>query len=319
MMSSKPAADAGSRGALHLAEHSHDTVVFCIVPADLAADAHDALREHFRDQDVEVIVEHRRHERRTSSDRRADRAVRRDDARRRIRDVEGRRVADRRARLALVETPHALPPELEVHRERLEFVERRVPPTVAAEDIDTAYLVKRLQAGERTLYRELYLRYFDRVYSYVRMALGDAHEAEDVAQDVFMKVYESLDAYERRSMPFRSWLFRIARNQAIDRLKARAKVDLETPAAIAERRDTTTADDEQLALLTDRRLLGLVEHLPETQRQVLALRYVVDLSTLQISQVVARSPGAVRQLETRAMRSIRKRAGALDEPEPTYA
>jgi RNA polymerase sigma-70 factor (ECF subfamily) len=303
-----------------LAEQPRETIVFCIVPADLAAGAHDALREHFRDKDVEVVVEHRRRERRDASDRRGDRAVQRDDPKRLIRDEDGRRVADRRAALKLVETQHTLPPELEDQRDRLQFVERRVPSTVAAEDVDTAYLVKRLQAGDKSLYGELYLRYFDRVYSYLRMSLRDPHEAEDVAQDVFMKVYESLATYERRGMPFRFWLFRIARNRAVDRLKSRKKVDLEEPAALDQRREgSSAATDEQLALLTDRNLLGLVEHLPESQRQVLALRFVVDLSTAQICQVLGRSPDAVRQLEARALRSLRQRAAALGNRQPTYA
>lgn len=303
-----------------LAEQPQESIVFCIVPADLAAGAHDVLREHFRDQGVEVVVEHRRRERREDSDRRDDRAVKRDDPKRLIRDEDGRRVADRRAALKLVEAAYTLPPELEDERARFQFVERRTPSTVAAEDIDTAYLVKRLQAGDRSLYGELYLRYFDRVYSYLRMSLRDPHEAEDVAQDVFMKVYEALPTYERRGMPFRFWLFRIARNRAVDRLKTRTKIDLEEPATLDQRRDTgTPATDEQLGMLTDRHLLGLVEHLPEGQRQVLALRFVVDLSTAQICQVLGRSPDAVRQLEARALRSLRQRAAALGNRQATYA
>lgn len=306
----------------HLPAAARETLLFCIVPVDIAADVHDALREHFRGQSVEVVVEQRRAERRDTQDRRGDRSVPRGDRRRRIRDVDGRRVADRRAPAHAVDEVAALPPELAQHRARLEFVRRRVPSTLATEDVDTAHLVKRLQAGDSTRYPELYLRYFDRVYTYLRMSLRDPHEAEDLAQDVFAKVWESLSGYERRTMPFRFWLFRIARNRALDRIAERGRVDLKPPVALEreyEREQHARVGDEVLDFLTDRHLLDLVEQLPEGQRQVLALRHIVDLSTVQMAQVLGRSPAAVRQLECRALRSLRSRAAALRHNEPAYA
>jgi RNA polymerase sigma-70 factor (ECF subfamily) len=289
-------------------------VLYCILPAALAPELHDMLRAHYHsDASVRVIVERRGRDRRGRPDRRGQEQgfAPAHGERRTVRSRSGRRIAERRA----AQIPSArsdLPPEAAPYAEQISFVERLEPSTLQREDADTARLVGRIQSGEHRLFDELYMRYFDRVYAYVRVTLQDPHEAEDVAQDVFVRVLEALPRYERRGAPFRAWLFRIVRNSAINRLRQRQRLSPELPDDVADRggRGVVPAADSP-RWLDDRNLLALVEELPLSQRQVIVLRYMMEFRSTEISKILDRSPDAVRQLHQRAMQFLRRR---LDQP-----
>jgi RNA polymerase sigma-70 factor, ECF subfamily len=182
-----------------------------------------------------------------------------------------------------------------------------------SEDVDTARLVTRLQAGEDNAFELLYLRYFDRVYAYLRVSLRDAHEAEDATQQVFLKVYEALPRYQRREQPFRAWMFTIARNEAVDRLRKRGSVEVEDPMVLSRRRDSIADHDglDALRWMSDSEMLLLIERLSPLQRQVLVLRYMLDLSCTEVAEVLGRSSESVRQLQHRALEFLRTRLHAL--------
>jgi RNA polymerase sigma-70 factor (ECF subfamily) len=289
-------------------------VVYCIIPRELAPELHDTLRRFYRnDPSIEVIVERRRRERRSGRDKRRPEApvdgIR--EERRRIRGRGGRRVGERRAAQKRARRGR-LPPEAEPHAGRLAFVRRVAPSSQEEEDLDTGWLVTRIQAGERGVFDEVYMRYFDRVYGYLRACLADPHDAEDATQQLFLNVLEALPAYELRGPPFRTWMFRIARNIAIDQLQRRGATELCPPDELDRRRE---APDRPSAAafkeLSDSEILHLVEQLPEVQRRVIVMRYVLDLDVAEIADVLERSPEAVRQLQHRALRTLERRAAAL--------
>jgi RNA polymerase sigma-70 factor (ECF subfamily) len=181
------------------------------------------------------------------------------------------------------------------------------------EDLDTARMVTRWQAGDRAVFADLYTRYFDRVYSYLRVALNDSHEAEDATQQVFIQMMEALGRYELRSTPVRGWLFRIVRNHAISHARRSGRMRVEEPSTLDRRREER--DDgpraDVLEWMTDTDMVVLVERLPIAQRQVLLLRYMLDLGFQEIAEILYRSPEAVRQLHQRALDSLRARLDAL--------
>jgi RNA polymerase sigma-70 factor (ECF subfamily) len=230
-----------------------------------------------------------------------------------MRNVDGRRVADRRATLIPVASPVGLPRRLAPHAARLPFVERLDLSDEHREDVDTARLVLRWQSGDRAAFTTIYERYFDRVYSYLRIALNDTHEAEDATQQVFMSMMEAMDRFELRTAPVRGWLFRIVRNHAISHARRAGRVRVEEPTAVDRRRELAEdgAPPEVLAWLTDTDVVVLVERLPLAQRQVLLLRYMLDLSFQEVAEVLYRSPEAIRQLHQRALSSLRARLAAL--------
>jgi RNA polymerase sigma-70 factor (ECF subfamily) len=290
-----------------------ELVLFCLVPRELAAALHEPLRRHFLDlPSVRVVVERRDGERRRASDRRQSGDPGPAAERRWVRAAAGRRVGDRRAALVVVDPP-PLPRRVRPLAGLLVFVERLEPSTQELEDIDSARLVMRFQAAERETFSLLYLRYFDAIYSYMRVMLRNRVEAEDATQQVFISAFEALPRYERRDVPFRAWLFVIARNESLKRIQQSTRAEVVDPAEVNQRREETLSAPgvDALQWITDRELLLLVERLPLAQRQVLMLRYLHDLTAAQTGAVIGRSAADVRMLQSRALRFLRARLTAL--------
>lgn len=197
------------------------------------------------------------------------------------------------------------------------FCERIEPSAEEAADLEESRLVTQIQAGDTEAFAELYRRHFDRVYTYLRVVMNDRHEAEDTAQQVFMKVLEALPAYERRRQPFRAWLMTVVRNAAIDVMRRKGRVEPEAEEQLNRRReqdhnrDSGDADLAALDWVSDKDLVILLERMPLAQRQVLLLRYMMDLKPREVAEVLDRTPGDVRVLQYRALGFLRKRLTAL--------
>lgn len=317
-MTARPKASARDRAG--------PPITYCLVPRELAGKLHEELREHFRgDPAIEVVVERRSAERRGGADRRAPGVDSRDrmSDRRRIPAVAGRRAGERRAAQEPVDTP-PLPRRLRRHAGRLEFVRRMVPSGLYEEDLDTARIVGRVQAGDRDGFSEIYLRYFERVYGYLRVALASRHDAEDTAQQVFAQALESLPAYEYRGRPFRAWLFTIARNCAIAVMRREGRVEpmdpvslnryLEDDSVKIDEAAVAAAEEAELPALdwiTDADLAIFMERMPDAQRQILTMRYVMGLDMEAIAESLGKSPTAVRRAHSRALLFLRDRLTAV--------
>jgi RNA polymerase sigma-70 factor (ECF subfamily) len=178
-------------------------------------------------------------------------------------------------------------------------------------DQDTADLIGAASRGDEQAMAELYTAHFDRVYSYLRVALNDLAEAEEATQEIFMKVLRCLDRYEQGREPFGDWLLAIARNHVTDRLRKRAvgggedvslsKADIATMNGGAEEtlRALRGASDEELLLL--------LERLPEAQRQAIVLGYVLDFGQRETARVLGCTEEATRDLQSRALAALRGR------------
>jgi RNA polymerase sigma-70 factor (ECF subfamily) len=291
--------------------------VVCIVPPELAPKLRETLEEHFADDpEVTVVIERRKGERRKKGDRRKKDVgpPKGTEERRKIRNADGRRVGERRAALVPTDAPTGLPRKVRRYLGTTAFCERVEPSTEHVEDLDTARLVIRIQGGDRDAFAGLYSRYFDRVYGYLSVLLNDRHEAEDAAQQVFMQVLEALPRYERRQQPFRAWLFVAVRNLALYQLRKLRRVDATDPGDIDRDREVDAGNGADIAALdwiSDQDLLLFVERLPVAQRQVLLLRFMLDLPSSEIAQILERSPEDVRMLQSRALRFLNSRLTAV--------
>jgi RNA polymerase sigma-70 factor (ECF subfamily) len=296
--------------------HEDHPTTYCIVPQELAAKLHQPLRDAYRhDEGVEIVVERRNGERRLSEGRRVERAAGPPSERRQIRSQGGRRVGERRA-MATPVPPFALPRKAERYASRLLFVRVFQPTGLAAEDADTNDLVVRFQAGDVTAFSDIYMRYFDRIYSYSLVALRNAHEAEDVTQQIFIRTLEALPRYEvRPTAAFRAWLFTVARNAVISQLQRHRRTEPMEVESIEKRQASEGAEQEAvrwtLEWLSDSELLMFIERLPLSQRQVLTLRFLGGLETAEIAEVLSRSQESVRQLQHRALRFLSDRLAAV--------
>lgn len=273
-------------------------MIYCLVPADLADRLHEPLRDFFRDEPgIEVVVEFRRRDRRKHSDRR-EHASAATAERRRVRNLAGRRIGERRAAAISVDAP-GLPPVAERFGDQIQFASRVEPPTQHLEDSDTERLVIAYQAGDESRFPILYNRYFDRVYSYMRLVLDDAADAEDATDRVFASVLAQLPRHQLRRSPFRIWLFATARNVAVQEL-------VREPGSRAAARTGDASFAPMPAWISDRQLQSLIAGLSRPHRQILFLIYGAGLRTSQVASVLERSPETIRRQQARALRSLRE-------------
>ena len=157
-------------------------------------------------------------------------------------------------------------------------------------------------------FAELYELNFERVYAYAVKRVGNRTEAEDVTAEVFHQALANLKRFEWRGIPFAAWLFRIAANLISDRWQ-RSGREVSDDSEI-ESAQTSPAEIEEV----ERRatLFRLVNTLPEEQRRVVVLRFVEDKSIKEVAREVGKTEGAVKQLQFRALTSLRARMEGAD-------
>ncbi len=156
----------------------------------------------------------------------------------------------------------------------------------------------RIEAAQRDPARfgELYEENFYRVYAYVARRVGHRHQAEDLTADVFREALAGIAKYEWRGVPFAAWLLGIASRVIADHFK-RSGREAGNPAAAEQ----TVEDEVERSAM----LFQLVERLPEAQFRVIHLRFVEQKSIREIAQDLGRSEGAVKQLQLRALETLR--------------
>jgi RNA polymerase sigma-70 factor (ECF subfamily) len=174
-------------------------------------------------------------------------------------------------------------------------------PTRLAE---TRLAVARAKEGDRDALHFLYVRYSNNIYGYVRSIVRDDHEAEDVTQHVFAKLMTTLVKYDDRGVPFFAWLLRLARNVAIDHLRANRLTPTETviDPDTGSSADMDRAESVRAALAT----------LPDEQRQVVFLRHVVGLSPGEIAERMGRTESSIHGLHHRGRRALQRELARLD-------
>jgi RNA polymerase sigma-70 factor (ECF subfamily) len=152
------------------------------------------------------------------------------------------------------------------------------------------HAVGRARQGDRAALEFLYLQFAGDVQRCVQGIVFQAHDAEDVTHNVFVKLLGGLDRYEERESPFSAWLLQFARNAALDHLRRRRSMPSgEVHAAPLAERNAETAGT----------LRDAFETLPAQQRVVVFLRHVVGLSPGEIAERLDKTERAVRNLHYR--------------------
>jgi RNA polymerase sigma-70 factor (ECF subfamily) len=161
--------------------------------------------------------------------------------------------------------------------------------------------------GDRDALHYLYVRYADQVYACIQRIVRDPHQAEDLTQSVYAKLMRVIVNYEERGVPFSAWITRVARNTALDYVRANRMVPCEEVHSLHE--DQGDLAPERLWSL--REALG---RLPTAQREVLVLRHIAGLSPGEIAERLGKSEGSIHGLHHRARGALR---AALRELEAT--
>ncbi len=177
------------------------------------------------------------------------------------------------------------------------------PVLVSTVEADDRTLCARVAKGEDAAFETLVVRHQHRVYAFCLRLLGDPAEAEDVAQDVFLTVYKNADTFRGESA-FTTWLFRIAKNQSLNRIKYLERRGRSMRRSIDELSDERMmriddgGDRRPDALIEGDQTAALVQQaiatLGEEHRVVVVLRDVEDLSYEEISEITGLPIGTVK-------------------------
>ena len=174
-----------------------------------------------------------------------------------------------------------------------------------------------IEAAQRdpSRFAELYENHFERVYAYIVRRVGNRAETEDLTSEVFHQALANLKRFEWRGIPFAAWLFRIAANLISDRWQRSAREQVaddpqQIEAAKIGSGKSSRAEIEEV----ERRatLFRLVDDLPAEQRRVVVLRFVEQKSIKEVAREISKTEGAVKQLQFRALTSLRAEMEGAD-------
>jgi RNA polymerase sigma-70 factor (ECF subfamily) len=169
-------------------------------------------------------------------------------------------------------------------------------------------LVERAQQGDRVALEELYLIHFDRIYSYLHMSVGNRHDAEDLTTQTFLRMLESIGRFKFGTAPFSAWLFRIAHNLAMDHFRANRRWQPEEDVPEPHGSEEPSAEAGALQRIGEQSMLQMIEDLSSEQQQVLTLKFVFNFGNGEVATILAKTEGAVKSLQHRALASLQKQA-----------
>ncbi len=162
-------------------------------------------------------------------------------------------------------------------------------------------------------FEALYRKYVAQVYNFALYELRNPHAAEDLTAQVFLRALSGLSGFREQGEPpgssFRVWLFQICRN-AVSNERRRVRRHPDAPLDLAL--EIASTDDVQAAAVERDQLdkaWRAIGRLPEERRQALVMRFVEEMSTREIGEVLGRSEGATRVLIHRALQAVARQLG----------
>jgi len=185
-----------------------------------------------------------------------------------------------------------------------------------ASDVDAATL-DRLRHREPEAFERLVLDYQDRVYDFCLRMLGDAEEATDIAQDVFVSLHQHLPGF-REDSKLSTWIYRISKNHCLNRLKylgrrgrgRRSPADDADEAFLERATDSAPPPDEELIARAEREAVrAAIAQLEDDQRMLVGLRDIEGLSYEEIVEITELPLGTVKSRLHRARERLARALG----------
>jgi RNA polymerase sigma factor (sigma-70 family) len=165
-------------------------------------------------------------------------------------------------------------------------------------------LIRLAQGGDTSAFEELVRRYQEPAFRAAYLVLRDAPEAEDAAQDAFVKAYRALHRFRTGSM--RPWLLKIVMNESLNRAKSRRRrIAVAERAARQGEPPTWTMDDTVIGRERAALLRSALDALREQDRTVIYLRYFLMLSEQELAEYLGCAPGTVKSRLHRALGKLR--------------
>lgn len=168
-------------------------------------------------------------------------------------------------------------------------------------------LVERAQGGDQHAFAQLYDRYLDQIYGYIRRRVGRTDTAEDLTSDVFLRAYRNLPRFEWQGVDLGAWLMTIARNRVNDHFKSsRFRLERSVDEFYETDPKPTIDDPERILEAREmaRSLAHALEQLKDDHREVIELRFVHGLDVAATATTMNRTVGATKALQYRALKSL---------------
>ncbi|MDO8557074.1 MAG: sigma-70 family RNA polymerase sigma factor [Candidatus Jorgensenbacteria bacterium] len=171
---------------------------------------------------------------------------------------------------------------------------------------DEQSLITSAKNGNNEAFGELYDRYLPKIYRFVFLKVGRKQDAEDLTHQVFMQAWEHIGNFEFQGFPFGSWLYRIASNAVIDYYRTfKRTFDIEAipKEVLAHDPELESSLDSAFSIELVRSAITKLDH---DQQNVVIMRFVNDLSTKEIADILGKSEGAVRVIQHRALKQLKQ-------------
>lgn len=175
------------------------------------------------------------------------------------------------------------------------------------EELSDLQLIDEVRSGKRRAFTELMRRYQQRVYWVARRIVGTHEDADDIAQETFVKAYTALGDFRAESSFF-TWLYRIAVNLSLNAVRKKQLVNYLRESEIVNRLFPSSDDPSRDVEFkeTQSRLEEAIARLPEKQRAVFVMRYYDEMSYEEISEVMKTSVGGLKANFFHALRKVRE-------------
>lgn len=166
-------------------------------------------------------------------------------------------------------------------------------------------LVDRARCGDSDALAALYDAYLPKVYRYVAARVGSPHEAEDLTEEIFVKMLGAIGDFRWKAVPFSAWLFRIAHNHLVSHFRRSAlrRGSQLSESLVDEDMDPPKLVEARLVLDEVRRATA---QLPDAQREVITLRFVVGLSVSETARVLGKRENNVKALQHKAVARLQR-------------
>lgn len=174
---------------------------------------------------------------------------------------------------------------------------------------DEKQLVEQAKRGSASSFGDLYDHYVKPIHRFILLKVSSSEEAQDLTHDVFMRAWRTLPSFEHRGLPFSSWLYRIARNRVIDHYrtkKSNSRLDDFLEKSSSELIADVRIEGDLDVTIATAEVHKALKNLNEEQQDVILMRFVEDLDTKEIANILDKKEGTVRIIQHRALEKLKK-------------
>lgn len=172
---------------------------------------------------------------------------------------------------------------------------------------DPKLLMSLAKNDDMEAFGQLYQLYFVPVFRYIYFRVRNRQEAEDLVQTVFLKVLQSVHDFQEKGTSPLAYFFRVSRNAIIDYWRKKKELPFSEPDILINAVGQAKNPQELSEMGEDVRMVhGAIQRLTQEQQEVIVLKFINELSNQEIAQLLHKTEQAVRQLQCRALKALRK-------------